>query len=152
MKTREPDLRTRALKLLSRREYSRAELYGKLAARTEDLDALNHLLDDLERRNWLSDERFTEQMIHAKRARFGSPRMAHDLRRKGVSRELIDNLLQGAKSQDLVAAREVWKRKFGCPPASREERAKQARFLQARGFDADVIRKVLKMATGESSD
>lgn len=152
MKTREPDLRTQALKLLSRREYSRAELYDKLAPRTEDLDALNHLLDDLEKRNWLSDKRFTEQVMHAKRTRFGSQRIAHDLRRKGVSEELIENLLPEARSQDLATAREVWRKKFGRAPKSAQERGKQARFLQSRGFDLEVIRKVLKIATGEDLD
>jgi regulatory protein len=147
-------LRTRALQYLARREYSRAELRGKLLAYLQaeehsdqsqpaELDAL---LDDLTARGWLSDERAATQLIHAKRGRFGMQRIAHELRRKGIAENLIGEVLPHLKVTELAAAREVWQKKFGKLPRDAKEKAKQARFLQSRGFSMDAIFKVIKPA------
>jgi regulatory protein len=45
----------------------------------------------------------------------------------------------------------VWARKFGTPPRDANERAKQARFLATRGFDGDVIRRVLSPGTRDDA-
>jgi regulatory protein len=42
----------------------------------------------------------------------------------------------------------VWARRFGEPPATPQERARQARFLQSRGFSAETIGKVLRGLPG----
>ncbi len=148
----ELSLRARALQYLARREYSRAELRGKLLPHAgaddehdqpqpEDLDAL---LDDLTVRGWLSDERATTQLLHAKRSRFGSRRIAEELRRKGIAEELIGDVLPGLEGGELEAARCVWQKKFGVPPQDDKEKARQVRFLQSRGFGFDVIFRVLR--------
>jgi regulatory protein len=146
----EPSLRARALQYLARREYSRAELRGKLLphagadsdpGQPEDLDAL---LDDLTARGWLSDERAATQLLHAKRSRFGAQRIAHELRRKGIAEELIVGALPGLKETELDAARSVWQKKFGVLPQDEKEKARQVRFLQSRGFSLDAIFKILQ--------
>ena len=150
----EVSLRARALQYLARREYSRAELRGKLLPhiRTEDeFDAastgeLDTLLDDLTARGWLSDARAATQLLHAKRSRFGMQRIAHELRQKGITESMIAEALPQLKETELDAAREVWQKKFGVPPQDQKEKAKQVRFLQSRGFSMDVIFKVLKSA------
>ena len=149
-------LRARALQYLARREYSRAELRGKLLPHVqveEDFEQafnshvhvnLDALLDDLSARGWLSDARAATQLVHAKRSRFGTQRITHELRQKGIAEELISAALPALKDSELAAAREVWKKKFGIPPQNEKEKAKQARFLQSRGFSMDVIFKVLR--------
>jgi regulatory protein len=148
----EVSLRARALQYLARREYSRAELRGKLLPHVQadaefeqsqpvDLDAL---LDDFTARGWLSDERAATQLVHAKRSRFGTQRIAHDLRQKGIAEELISAALPALKDSELEAARSVWQRKFGTLPQDAKEKARQMRFLQSRGFGFDVIFKVLE--------
>ncbi|MDO8811846.1 MAG: regulatory protein RecX, partial [Gallionella sp.] len=133
-------------------EYSRAELRGKLLPHTctdgdfslsqpEDLDAL---LDDLTARGWLSDARAATQLLHAKRSRFGTQRIAYELRQKGIAEELIGAALPALKESELDAAREVWQRKFGALPQDAKGKAKQMRFLQSRGFGFDVIFQVLR--------
>jgi regulatory protein len=139
-----PDLRARALKLLSMREYSRLELRQRLLPHVEDEAVLESLLDDLEARQWLSEQRFVEQIVHARQGKYGSLRLAHELREKGVSTERIAAALDTFRQDELEAARAVWQRKFGKLPEDAKERAKQMRFLQSRGFGAEVIRKVLK--------
>jgi len=143
-------LRARALQYLARREYSRAELRGKLLpyaqanedpSQPENLDAL---LDDLTARGWLSDARAATQLLRAKRSRFGTQRIAHDLRQKGISEELVSAALPALKESELEAARSVWQKKFGALPLDAMEKARQARFLQSRGFALEVIFKVLR--------
>ena len=138
-------LRARALKLLARREHSRAELARKLSVHAEDPAEVEHVLDDFERRGWLSEHRVVEQLVHARRSRFGARRIERDLREKGVSEEAVAAALAGLKGGELEAAREVWRRKFGGrQPRGPADRARQVRFLQGRGFDLDTIFKVIK--------
>ncbi len=137
-------LRSRALRLLARREHSRAELTRKLAGHTEDPAELESVLDDFERRGWLSEKRVVEQVVHARRSRYGARRIERDLRAKGVSGEAVASAMSGLKDGELDAARGVWRRKFGGRlPRTPADRAKQARFLQGRGFDMEVVMKVI---------
>jgi regulatory protein len=137
-------LRGRALKLLARREHTRAELTRKLAEHTGDPAELESVLDDFERRGWLSERRLVEQLVHARRSRYGARRIEQDLRAKGVSGEAVEAAMSGLKEGEVDAAREVWRRKFGGRvPRTPADRAKQARFLQGRGFDMEVVMKVI---------
>lgn len=146
------------MQLLARREYSRAELRDKLLLHVQaDADAdsefnsgqqpvdLDALLDDLTARGWLSDTRAATQMVHAKRSRFGTQRITHELRKKGIAEELISDALPALKETELAAARDVWQRKFGIAPRDEKEKAKQVRFLQSRGFSLEVVFKVLRL-------
>ncbi|HQR50673.1 MAG TPA: recombination regulator RecX [Methylophilaceae bacterium] len=138
-----PSLRERALGYLTRREYSRAELYRKLHpyAEEEDLDAL---LDEFKQRGWLSDQRYADQMVHARKGKFGSLKVAHELRSQGVAEELVVKAAAEIGAEDKATARNLWRKKFGATPQSREEWAKQARFLQSRGFGTETIKAVLR--------
>ena len=131
--------------MLARREHSRKELGHKLAAYAEDPAEVERVLDDLESRGWLSEKRVVEQLVHARRARYGKQRIERDLVANGVSGEAIAAALPGIREGELQAARDVWRRKFrGQAPRNAAERGRQARFLQGRGFGMDVIIKVIK--------
>ncbi|MFJ5445963.1 recombination regulator RecX [Methylobacillus methanolivorans] len=137
-------LRERALAYLARREYSYKELQQKLTPHVGEDDDLPSLLEDFKKRGWLSDTRYTEQIVHARKGRYGSLRVAHELRQHGISDELISKAVADMATDELAAARTVYQKKFTQAPQSREEWAKQARFLQGRGFGFEVIRKVLR--------
>ena len=137
-------LRARALTALGRREHSRQELQAKLQPFAEDSDELNALLDELEKRGWLSEARFVEQLTTTRRRKFGATRIVHELREKGVSDEAVAAAQAQLKAGEVDAARAVWKKKFGKLPRSLQERGKQARFLASRGFSAEVVHQVLK--------
>ena len=139
---RQPTLRERALRLLARREHSLAELAGKLRgyASPEELEAL---LEDLSRRRLLSDERYAESRAHALSRKYGAARIAHELRARGLDKALAEQASGAARTTEVERAREVWRRKFRVAPKTREERAKQMRFLRSRGFSFDAIRAVL---------
>jgi regulatory protein len=137
-------LRARALTALGRREHSRQELQAKLQPFAEDPDELKALLDELEKRGWLSEARFVEQLTNTRRRKFGATRIVHELREKGVSDEAVAAAQAQLKTGEVDAARAVWKKKFGKLPRSLQERGKQARFLAGRGFSAEVVHQVLK--------
>jgi regulatory protein len=139
-------LRERALGLLARREHSSAELGRKLAAHVGPEDDLEALLEDLRRRKLLSDERYAESRTHALSRKFGAARIAHELRARGLDKGLAERASAAARSTEVERARAVWLRKFHTAPATREERARQMRFLQSRGFSFDAIRAVVRGA------
>ena len=148
MRKATPNLRERALGYLTRREYSRQELHRKLLpyAGEEDLEGL---LDEFSKRGWISDVRYVDQMVHARKGKYGSLKVAHELRAQGVAEELVDKAVKEVRSEELETARNLWRKKFGAQPDSREDWAMQARFLQSRGFGMDTIMSVLR---GEPDD
>lgn len=152
-----PSVKGRALAHLARREHSRRELERKLAAKVEDTpeasaaEQIASALDDLAARGLQSDERTAEALLAGRGRRFGSRRIRELLREKGLAPELVAASVAEARRTDLERATEAWRRRFGTPPADAHERARQARFLAARGFEAEVIRRVLGGA-GDDGD
>ncbi|MBL8496651.1 recombination regulator RecX [Nitrosomonas sp. JL21] len=145
-------LEMRALRYLARREYSRTELERKLSGpdRLVAPEILAELLDKLEHDGLLSTKRAAEQIIRASRSRFGSKRIIHALREKGIDAECIQEALPSLKETEQDAAFAVWQKKFGKAPDSKEEWGKQMRFMMNRGFSIDVIRHVLSQAREEN--
>lgn len=111
------------------------------------------VLDELQAGGWLSDERTAEAVRHGHSARYGRHRLKQSLQAKGLDADLVAATLQRAQGSELARAQEVWQRRWGRAPADATERARQQRFLAARGFDGEVIRQVLRQAgqgdTGE---
>lgn len=164
-------LKGRALQWLAQREHSRLELRRKLlrvvragyrvgparAAETlperspaDDHAEVDAVLDWLQTHHYLSDERFVESRVHARSARFGNMRIRQEMSQHGVvlTPALIGELRDSEKSR----AMEVRERKFGGPPVTLGDRARQARFLAGRGFSADVIWAVLREAGSAVAD
>jgi len=142
-------LKARAIGLLSRREHSRSELRRKLAAHCEDETELDTLLGDLEREGWLSQKRFAESVVHRRAPRHGARRIMHDLRQHGLPDETLAEFAEDLRATELQRAREVWLKRFGTPPADAREHARQHRYMAARGFSADCLRRIL---AGQGSD
>jgi regulatory protein len=146
---REPTRRERAVRLLAGREHTRAELARKLAGHTRPEDDLSGLLDELTQRGQLSESRYAEARARQLSRKYGAARIAQELRAKGLPKEAAAAAASAARATELERAREIWGRKFGSPPDTREERAKQIRFMQSRGFSFDAIRAVTGSAEEE---
>lgn len=137
------------MQYLARREHSRGELRQKLQPHVQEDEDLDAVLDELEKRNWLSDARAATQLVEAKRGRFGSQRIAHELRQRGIGEDMIAGALPGLKASELETARDVWQKKFGVQAEDAKEKAKQVRFMLSRGFPMDVIFKILTFSESE---
>lgn len=166
-------LKARAIGLLAQREQSRTELRRKLlrierqqrARRAEaaqaqgpvdvetdatcaDVEgtseaAVDALLDALAADGYLDEARFVESRVNLRARRFGAQRIQQELAQHGLR---LDIEQQAAlRATELERAREVWQRRFGADP-SRDvaERARQSRFLLARGFAPEVVRRLLR--------
>jgi regulatory protein len=135
-------LKARALGHLARREHSRAELARKLARHAASPQCVEALLDELQAKKQLSDERYAETRAHWLSRKYGAARIRQDLKAHGVADTVAERV---SSAGDLERARAILARKYGNLAASREEAAKRARFLQSRGFSFDVIRSALRV-------
>jgi regulatory protein len=144
MVKREISLRERALAILARREHTRAEMTRKLSLHSEIPEQVEQLLDALVARGWLSETRFAESRANALARKFGSRKIEHDLRSRGVSAEVVEHAVEQARTQELDNCRAAWQRKFGVLPQNAAERGRQMRFLAGRGFSTEAVRQVLK--------
>jgi len=147
-----PSLKGRALRCLARREYSRAELRRKLLTPDVDAPALDAVLDDLEAKRLLSDRRYAEVLAQSKGGRYGVSSLSRTLSQQGVDPEVAAAALEPLRNNERERALEIWRRRFGEPPKDLKERARQHRFLLARGFDGATVSWVLKRAGSADGD
>lgn len=109
-------------------------------ARAEEVELL---LQWLQQRSYLSEARLVESRINARASRYGNLRIQQELRQLGVAPD--EEQQARLKDSELDRAREVWQRKFGGKaPADAASRARQMRFLAARGFSSEVVRRLLR--------
>ena len=139
----QPSLKGRALKLLASREHSRAELERKLKTHEQEPGTLKRALDELQARGFIDEQRVADSVLNRRAATLGASRIRQELQAKGLDAQRVAEAVAGLKATELERAREVWRKKFGELPADAGSRAKQARFLAARGFSGEVIRRVL---------
>jgi regulatory protein len=139
-------VRAKALALLARREHSAQELKSKLLNRGYESTAVEAVLSSLEGQKLLSDARFVQEFVAARVRRGSGPmKIREELRGRGVAGEMVDQALAGLKAGSAEGAAAARRKRFGDDlPGDMQERARQARFLQQRGFSMDDIRKALK--------
>jgi regulatory protein len=139
----QPSLKGRALRLLSGREHSRAELERKLQPFEEEPGSLALALDDLQAKGFISEQRVIESVVNRRAAKLGASRIKQELQAKGLDPQAVSEAVAELRSTELARARVVWQKKFGQTPADAAERARQMRFLSSRGFGGDTIHRVV---------
>ena len=137
-------LKGRALRLLAQREHSRAELATKLARHVQEGDDLNAVLDELQAKDFINANRVAESLVHRRAARLGTQRLVQELRSKGLDDALVRATAERLRATELERAQAVWRQRFGTVATDANERARQMRFLAARGFAGDVVRRVAR--------
>ena len=153
-------LKGRALRLLSGREYSRAELVKKLSPFETAPGELAKALDELQAKDFINEQRVVDSVLHRKSAKLGTARIKQELQSKGLDASAVLEAVDLLKSTETERAREVWQKKFGKSSAyddseaeptaiTPSDRAKQIRFLMSRGFSAEAVRRVVSGARDE---
>ncbi len=137
-------LKGRALRLLSGREHSRLELERKLARFEEEPGALKCSLDELQAKGFISEQRVIESVLHRRAAKLGAARIQHELQGKGLDGQAVAQAMAQLQLSEHERALSIWQKKFGSTPTTAREAARQIRFLSARGFAAEAIRKIVK--------
>jgi regulatory protein len=143
-------LKGRALQLLSGREHSRAELERKLARFEQEPGSLTRALDELQTKDFISEQRVVDSVLHRRAAKLGSARIQHELQTKGLDPDTVRSAVAALHSTELERAYEVWRKKFSQAPQDAAQHAKQMRFLASRGFSADAIRRVISNPPDDS--
>jgi regulatory protein len=139
-----PSLRAQAVRLLARREYSRAELEARLVATGAARGDVATALDELVALGYVSNERYARAVAEQKSGRHSRRSIASELKAKGVDAEDINVALASTGIDDASALEALWQRRFGRLPADNREKARQVRFLQARGFSLSAILALLR--------
>ena len=145
-------LKGRALRLLSQREHSRAELVRKLSPHEEVPGELAQALDDLQAKGFIDETRVLESVLNHCAPKLGNGRIKQELQAKGIAPAAVAQAMLDLKDSELERAKGVWQRKFGAPAADANERAKHYRFLLTRGFSSEVVRKVVKQSGAPDED
>jgi regulatory protein len=142
-------IRAAALTLLARRDWLTGELSARLQSSGCEPQATAAVIAELLGERLLDDARYVERYVASRAERGQGPvRIAADLASLGAPRELIEAAVESGPDWRALAGA-VRRRKFGAvPPDSWAEKARQARFLQYRGFSSDHIR----AATGADLD
>lgn len=144
-------LKGRALRLLSGREHSRAELQRKLSAHETEPGELAKALDELEAKGFINEQRVLESVVHQRSVKLGASRVRQELQAKGLDPEAVAQAVADLQGTEVARAREVWRKRFGQPPGDLAERGKQMRFLASRGFGGETIRRVVKGAEDDDA-
>ena len=145
---RGPSLKARALGLLARREHTRAELKRKLASHASSPEILEALLDELQAAQWQSDTRYTQGLVRQRAAREGALLIAKRLRQQGVEAETVAEVKENLRLTEGARLRTLWEKRYGRPPVDAREYARQFRYLAARGFAPDAVRRLLAGKAG----
>ena len=138
------EIYNKALDLLSRREHSRKELYLKLISRFESKEDINLILNKLEKNKLLSDSRFTEEYVQARRRKgFGPIKISAELEKRGISDSLISAQINIYDDWDDLAQSTFQKRFSEGISKDFKELQKQKNFLSNKGFTFFQIESVL---------
>jgi regulatory protein len=105
---------------------------------------ITQVLDELLAGGFQSDARTAQSMLRTKSKRYGVHRLKQQLQAKGLSAELVQTTVGDARDTELQRAHDIWQRRYGEPTTDHAQLAKQVRFLTARGFDSDVVRRVVR--------
>ena len=138
-----PSLKGRALRLLAGREYSRTELERRLRQHEEQPGELAAALDELTAKGFISEARVVHSVVQRRSTRLGAARIRQELQAKGIAPEAVAEAVASLQGSELARAHDIWRRKFDAPPQDAQQRGKQMRFLMARGFGGETVRKVL---------
>lgn len=142
-------VKARAVALLARREYGRAELRERLVAAGGDAAEVDAALAELATLGYLSDDRYAHAIVRRKRGGFARRAIVATLKDKGVDPAAAREALADVPLDDAAALADLWRRRFGQLPRDERERARQVRFLQSRGFALSAILRLLRAPPGD---
>lgn len=136
-------LRSYAFAVLTRKEYSKAELIEKLALYAEDRDEVLALVEELASQLYQSDQRVAETVLSSQQRKGKGPaRIKLALKNKKIDSNLIQEEMQEIDWAEQAYQLKV--KKYGVAVSKDPKlKAKQIRFLQYRGFDLDTIFKAI---------
>ena len=143
----------KALALLDRRDYSRAELLRKLAEKDFEPAAAEQAVDRLVELGFVDDARYAPIVVRHYAAKgYGAQRVRGELQRRGIPKELWDAALAEMPEQDETLDRLLRARLRGADPDDRAALKKAADALLRRGYGWDEINAAVERLRAEPED
>ncbi len=133
-------LKSRALRALSQREYSRQELLKKLTPYETEEGELERVLNELELKDFLNEKRNALSIASRKESKLGTRRIQAEMKQKGVPMDVAQSVLDDLKTTELERAKALWLKKFGALPDTPKETDQQMRFMLTRGFSMAILK------------
>lgn len=132
-----------AVRLLSQREHSVAELQRKLAQRGIEQMVAQQCIDALANKGLQSDERFTEAFVRSRVGRGQGPlKIKAQLYQRGIDPTMADQALLCCEVDWYELAGEVAQKKFAVIDDQASE-MRALRFLSQRGFTSEQARSAI---------
>lgn len=148
-----PTAKALAIRWLARRDLSRVELSQRLRRRGIEEPEVERALDDLAALGYLSDARYASAVVAQRKGRFGKRAIVHALAERGIGADDASKALAQLEGSDERAeAQALWQRRFGQAPRDEREKARQVRFLQARGYSLSTALSVLRTVGAADSE
>lgn len=141
-------LRTRALAWLLNRPHSERELRDYLRRKKAEEELTERLVGDLTKKGYVDDQKYARWLVEL-RSRAGKSNRAirSELFSKGVSREVIDEVLEASNNEEQRLKKLVAKKRQSL--RYKNDDLKLAKYLTSQGFSYGLVREVLKV---EGSD
>ena len=135
------EARRKAMDYLARREYGRRELAQKLVAAGFASTTAIEAVDRLNEEGLQDDRRFVESFLQSRINQGKGPaRIRQELGERSVDAAMVDDVFDSVTEDWFELAEQVRIKKFGSAlPTDFEEKARQMRFLQYRGFETAHI-------------
>ncbi|MEI7737553.1 MAG: recombination regulator RecX [Betaproteobacteria bacterium] len=143
-------LKSRALRALSQREYSRQELLQKLTPYETQEGELERVLNELELKDFLNEKRHAQSIALRKESKLGVRRIHAEMKQKGVPTDVAASVLEELQTTELARATALWLKKFGTLPLNQKEIDQQMRFMMTRGFSSSLLKKIYALLKEEA--
>lgn len=136
----------RAMHLLERMDRTEKQLYDKLLQSGYPQECIDNAILYVKKYHYIDDRRYASNYIRCYQDRKSRLRMQQDLLRKGVSRALIEEVLEEEFQEDeRIQIRSLLeKRGFDATECDEKERQRCYQFLMRRGFKSSDILKVMR--------
>src|SRR3954464_6403633 len=131
----------RALKSIGVRERTGSEVEAFLRRRGYEPDVVADVVRSLQEEGLVDDAGYARRFAEDRRLldQWGNERIARDLIRRGIERELVDMALAGHdRNDELAVAVDLLDRRFPQPFDGDRERDKAWRMLVRRGYAAEI--------------
>ena len=139
----------RALAMLDRRDYSRAELLKKLVEKGEDETEAAEAVDRLAELGFVDDARYAPIIVRHYAAKgYGPQRVRQELQRRGIPKDLWDEAMEQMPQQDDTIDR-LLRSKLKSDAPDRAELKKATDFLLRKGYGWDEIKSAVARYTSE---
>jgi len=136
-----------AIELVSRKMYTEKEIRTKMLQKEFSQTAIDNVIDILKEYGYINDEAYATIYCEHYMLKYGVKKIAFDLKQKGVSSEIIENVTSGVKNDDTLE--ELIRKKVGGKELDYKEYSKTVRYFLSKGFEYEDIQSILNKLRDE---